>query len=235
MGRTGIGPQQQLLLDQFGQLIEAAWGETGYLVGSSQRGERNWRDIDVRVMLSNDEYARRLGPIWQDGMRHRDLAWRAHMLAWSTLGERMTGLPIDFQVERLSEANAKHLDEPRNPIGVTLRAAQPGTQTATEVELSAIPAALPLARAQAALVAAAEAERDLCRACRDASRFAARFALCPVHAALAPGEPKPYSAPCPKCDGRGFTREVVEGSRESDKCRWCHGGGVVPGEPKEGE
>ena len=123
MGRTGIGPHQDLLLQQYGQLIEAAWGELGYLVGSSQRGEREWRDVDVRVMLSNEEYERRLGPVWQDGMRHRDLAWRAHMLAWSVLGERITGLPIDFQVERLSEANAKHPDEPRNPIGVMYRVA----------------------------------------------------------------------------------------------------------------
>ena len=45
----------------------------------------------------------------------------------------------------------------------------------------------------------------------------------------------PYTKPCPKCDGRGFTRETVDGQRESDKCGWCHGGGVVPGEPKEVE
>ena len=38
----------------------------------------------------------------------------------------------------------------------------------------------------------------------------------------------PYMAPCPKCDGRGFTREYIDGQRESDKCGWCHGGGVVP-------
>ena len=45
----------------------------------------------------------------------------------------------------------------------------------------------------------------------------------------------PYTNLCPKCDGRGFTREYIDGARESDKCGWCHGGGVVPGEPKEGE
>ena len=116
MERMGIGPHDHLLLHLFGDLIIEAWGERGYLVGSSQRGNE-WRDIDVRVMLSNDEYRRHFGEVWQTGKRHTDPRWRAHMLAWSKLGERLTGLPIDFQVERLTEANAVHPNERRNPIG----------------------------------------------------------------------------------------------------------------------
>ena len=118
--KTGIGPHESLLLHLFGELVQEAWGELGYLVGSSQRGE-TWRDIDVRVMLSDEEYERHFGSVWQDGKRHNDPLWRAHMLAWSTLGRHITGLPIDFQVERLSEANSKHLDERRNPIGLWRR------------------------------------------------------------------------------------------------------------------
>ena len=115
MSRAGIGPPEHKLLSVFGRLVFDAWGEYGYLVGSSQRGEP-WRDVDIRVMLSDDEYRRHFGNVWQDGVRHRDPRWTAQMLAWSMLGQRLTGLPIDFQVERLSEANAKHLNEPRNPI-----------------------------------------------------------------------------------------------------------------------
>lgn len=119
--KSGIGPHQQLLLDQFGQLVEAAWGELGYRVGSSTRGT-DWRDIDIRVMVSNEEYERRLGTIWQEGRRHQHLPYRAEMLAWSTLGQQMSGLPIDFQVQRLSEADAKYPDGLRIPIGLGLAA-----------------------------------------------------------------------------------------------------------------
>jgi hypothetical protein len=115
--KTGIGPPESLRLHLFGELIEEAWSELGYLVGSSQRGEP-WRDIDVRVMVSNDAFARFFGSDWQTGRRHQNPGWRAHMLAWSTLGQQLTGLPIDFQVERLSEANAVRSGEPRNPIGL---------------------------------------------------------------------------------------------------------------------
>ena len=128
--KSGIGPHKALLLEQFGQLVLAAWGDLGYLVGSSQRGEL-WRDIDVRVMLSNEEYARHFGTVWQEGKRHQDPRWRAEMLAWSVLGERITGLPIDFQVERLSEADALHPDEPRNPIGVSFNVSWAATPEPT--------------------------------------------------------------------------------------------------------
>lgn len=119
MNGKGFGPHKQLLLDQFGQLARAAWGEVAYHVGSSLTSS-TWRDVDVRLMLSNEEYERRLGPQWRGGMRHQLLSYRAEMLAWSTLGEQMTGLPIDFQVERLSEANALWPTEPRNPLGIIL-------------------------------------------------------------------------------------------------------------------
>lgn len=101
---TGLGPHQMFMLNVFGGLVEAAWGELPYLVGSAARGV-GWRDVDVRVMLSNEEYERRLGPIWQGGMRHQSPRWRAEMAAWTKLGEALTGLPIDFQVERATEAN----------------------------------------------------------------------------------------------------------------------------------
>ena len=113
--KHNLGPHQFLLLDFYGQAVLAAWGEPGYLVGSSQRGEP-WRDIDVRVMLDDAVFERRFSGA--SGDRHASRAWRAEMLAWSTLGERMTGLPIDFQVEPISEANRINLDGPRNPIGL---------------------------------------------------------------------------------------------------------------------
>jgi len=116
--KTGIGSHDSLKLHLFGELIWEAWGELGYLVGSTQRGERDARDVDVRVMVSNEDFERWFGTKWQQGQRHQNPLWRAHMLAWSELGKTLTGLPIDFQVERISEANALHADEPRSPIGL---------------------------------------------------------------------------------------------------------------------
>lgn len=118
MGRTGIGPFDDQRLQMFNDLIFAAWGEIGYQVGSSLKG-KDWRDVDIRVMLSKDEYARHFGDVWQNGMRHQNPRWRAEMQAWTTLGREITGLPIDFQVERLSEANAVWPNEERNPLKLT--------------------------------------------------------------------------------------------------------------------
>lgn len=118
---AGIGPHDYLLLHLFGLLIEDAWDEVGYLVGSSQRGEE-WRDIDIRVMLSDEAFDSWFGTnVWPSKRRHQNSKWRAHMLAWSKLGQEFTGLPIDFQVERLTEANRLFPSEPRNPLIYTRR------------------------------------------------------------------------------------------------------------------
>jgi hypothetical protein len=114
----GISPHEHLLLHLFGDLVEQAWGEKGYLVGSSQRERPEGvqpRDIDVRVMLS-DEHWDRWFPAIEYAYRYVDATWRAHMLAWSALGSGMCGLRVDFQVERLEDANQKH-DGRRNPLG----------------------------------------------------------------------------------------------------------------------
>lgn len=123
MSKTNIGPHQHLLLDQFGQLVYAAWGAVGYRVGSSVRDGETWRDIDIRVMLDTQDWERRFQRSSDSGdeviheSRHRHPGWRAEMLAWATLGERITGLPIDFQVEQADWANEAFPTEPRNPIG----------------------------------------------------------------------------------------------------------------------
>lgn len=117
--KTGIGPAESTLLRHFGQLIHDAWGESGYLVGSSQITGPGFRDVDIRVMVTDAEFARMFPATpWQTGRRHNDPCWRAQMLAWTMLGRQLTGLPIDFQVERLSESDALWPTEPRNPLGL---------------------------------------------------------------------------------------------------------------------
>lgn len=99
----GVGMPQEMLLRQFGEYVRAAFGEMPYHVGSSLRQKDGWRDVDVRVMLPDDEYVRRFG----DPKRPQDnAAWSATVLAWSTFGRQMTGLPIDFQIQAVGHANA---------------------------------------------------------------------------------------------------------------------------------
>ena len=98
----GVGMPQELLLRQFGDYVRAAFGEMPYHVGSSLRQKDGWRDVDVRVMLDDDEYRRRFG---DPKNPPRNAAWVATVLAWSTFGRSLTGLPIDFQVQARDAAN----------------------------------------------------------------------------------------------------------------------------------
>ena len=98
----GVGMPATLYLDEFGYLVWAAFGNHPYHVGTSVL-EKVWRDVDVRLILSDEEYeSMELG----DPKRpHENKKWVAMTLAFSALGKAMTGLPIDFQIQQQTEAN----------------------------------------------------------------------------------------------------------------------------------
>lgn len=96
-----------MYLNAFAEVVADFFGETPYHVGSSaaaKRGtERGFHDVDVRVMLPDDRYV-------AEGYEHIGGAplgtkWMAICLAFSALGEKMTGLPIDFQVQSVTDGN----------------------------------------------------------------------------------------------------------------------------------
>ncbi|MFE6126646.1 hypothetical protein ACFQ6Q_00015 [Streptomyces sp. NPDC056437] len=91
-----------LHLHAFGREIEAAFGHLPYLVGSAARG-KTWRDVDVRLMLPDREFDALFPghhrPDYTDGR------WALLCAAISELGRVRTGLPIDFQIQRASNAN----------------------------------------------------------------------------------------------------------------------------------
>lgn len=107
---------QSTLLEAFGQWIRDAFGQTAYHVGSSMHG-KTWRDVDVRLILDDDEFDA-LFP----GCRfahQTDAKWGLICAALSVLGQQQTGLPIDFQIQSMTEANSKFGglgDHPRNPL-----------------------------------------------------------------------------------------------------------------------
>jgi hypothetical protein len=82
-------------------------GEPPYLVGSVNE-RPDFRDVDLRIILPDAVFDR----WWSDPIRLRTLNH-----AMSVWGQRETGLPIDFQVQRQTEANASFPDKERNPMG----------------------------------------------------------------------------------------------------------------------
>ena len=95
-------------LDQACELISRAFGTYPYLVGSAgMENDGSYRDVDVRLMLGDAEFARACPT------RER---WELLCAAVGTYLSQRTGLPVDFQVQRVREANER-FSGPRNPLG----------------------------------------------------------------------------------------------------------------------
>ena len=85
-----------------------------YLVGSA--GERpDFRDVDVRLILADEVFDKTFG--------HDRGLWGLFCYAVSCQLRDDTGLPIDFQVQRMTEANEQH-NKPRNALGMASRGAR---------------------------------------------------------------------------------------------------------------
>ena len=85
---------------------------TTYLVGSATAKD-DYRDVDIRTILDDDEFDALFGG--------REFFWSLTCLGISTYLHEVTGLPVDFQIQRRAEANEKYVAGIRNPIGVRAR------------------------------------------------------------------------------------------------------------------
>lgn len=103
-----LGPHEMFLLDQACKPIAEAFDDYPYLVGSViERGD--YRDVDVRLMLEDEHYARLADAV---PVALLNLALTAYLRS-------MTGLPVDFQVQQRSAANELHPGAAaRNPLGL---------------------------------------------------------------------------------------------------------------------
>lgn len=102
----GVGMPQFLLLQEFGSHVWSAFGTPPYHVGSSLIEKRDWRDVDVRLVLDDELYAA-MGfgdPVFPQ----RSAKWVALCMAFSALGRQLTGLPVDFQIQQRSYANKEY-------------------------------------------------------------------------------------------------------------------------------
>jgi len=111
---VGVGMPAALHLDAFAREINDAFGRIPYLVGTAAQGKQ-WRDVDVRLILPDDEFdllfPERRSPDSTSGL------WSLMCAALAELGRQRTGLPIDFQIQRRTEANARY-SGPRIALGL---------------------------------------------------------------------------------------------------------------------
>lgn len=99
-------------LNKFGVIVRDYFGHVPYQVGSSLT-TKEWRDVDVRLILPDDEYAERFGHVHASYVAPK-LA--AITLAFAALAKEMTGLPVDFQIQPQSWANEKYGDHRRSAL-----------------------------------------------------------------------------------------------------------------------
>jgi len=105
-----------------------------YLVGSSLE-KRDYRDVDVRCILDDAEFDRlfpSLAP--KDGkvpVPQHDATWSLLMAALSLWLQHHSGLPVDFQIQRQTQANEEFKDKRRNGIGLYYADPEPDAEGAT--------------------------------------------------------------------------------------------------------
>ena len=102
----GVGIPFSINLNRFGAHLNAMFGDHTYHVGSSLEKKDGWRDVDVRIILPDE--------VW-DTMQlgdpknpHSNAKWISYTLALSAFGHALTGLPIDCQLQRNTEANEEY-------------------------------------------------------------------------------------------------------------------------------
>lgn len=95
-----------ILLDHACMVVNKAFGCHAYLVGSCLT-TASYRDVDVRSILDDDEFADLFGG--------RATLWPLVCLAVSEYLSRASHLPVDYQIQ--SQTVANEFDGMRNPLG----------------------------------------------------------------------------------------------------------------------
>jgi hypothetical protein len=111
---SALSPRQMFLLDLACQPLSEAFDSDGhaYLVGTAMqpRDGKPPRDIDVRFIMGDKKHDQLRKAIGYDGIAFLGLAIGQYLAS-------LTGLPIDFQIQRQTEANHHHPGGMRNPLG----------------------------------------------------------------------------------------------------------------------
>ena len=101
-----VGAPAIFALETACRQINEAFGNYGcYLVGSAME-RPDWRDVDVRFIMDDEKFAAEFpdaGQHWE-----QDAKWLLLTVAISERLSKVTGLPIDFQIQPQTYANERH-------------------------------------------------------------------------------------------------------------------------------
>lgn len=98
------------------ELNEAFGGFGCYLVGSALE-RSDWRDVDVRFIMADEEFDALFPGCRERGIWEFNTKWLVLTTAIAGWLRERTGLPIDFQFQPQSHANERHKG-PRNALGL---------------------------------------------------------------------------------------------------------------------
>jgi hypothetical protein len=117
MKATYVGAPAIFALEQAcREICDAFDGYGCYLVGSSLE-RADWRDVDVRFIMADEDFAvlfPKAGQYWE-----QDARWLLLTVAISERLSKVTGLPIDFQIQPQTHANERHKGK-RNAMGLRI-------------------------------------------------------------------------------------------------------------------
>lgn len=117
-----IGAPAVFILDAACRQINAAYDYCEhaqiYQVGSSLE-RADWRDVDLRMMMSDADFEREFPDAQNNGAWEMDPKWSLLTAAISGHLTKITGLPIDFQFQPMTFANERHKGR-RNPMGLRI-------------------------------------------------------------------------------------------------------------------
>ena len=109
------GPQHRSLEQALRFVHESfGWDHMPYLVGSALDGP-DYRDVDVRLIMSDEAFDK----IFGGGTPASNIPlWSLMTVAISEYLEARTGLPVDFQIQRVSEVKQADWEKARHPLGL---------------------------------------------------------------------------------------------------------------------
>ena len=120
-----VGAPACFALEQCCQHINDAFktdgpGYTGgcYLVGSALE-RQDWRDIDVRYIMPDEQFAQMFPHCGAEGHWESDPRWLLLIVSISGWLCSATGLPIDFQIQPQTHANERHKGQ-RSALGLRI-------------------------------------------------------------------------------------------------------------------
>ena len=110
-----LGAPEALHLNVVCATLVEAFGYNIYLVGSCLN-RRDYRDVDIRCIMSDEDYDR----VFPNATKNQQLNafWCLTCAAISEWMAKRTGLPIDFQIQKMTDANTDYPKQPRSALGL---------------------------------------------------------------------------------------------------------------------